>query len=60
MLNVVIIRKNPQLITSSEGQVISFHSGDILMMSNGNRDTVFGGNGRKCPSSPGAIFLWIK
>jgi hypothetical protein len=39
-------------IASSEGQVISFHSGDILMMSNGNSDTVFGGNGRKCPSKP--------
>ena len=29
---------------------IKFKTNDIIMMSNGNSDTIFGGSGRKCPS----------
>ena len=37
---------------SSDGNELSFKANDILMMSNGNEDTVFGGHGRTCPSKP--------
>lgn len=33
-------------------ETIQLEIGDILMLSNGNIDTTFGGQGRKCPSRP--------
>ncbi len=37
-------------VTGSDGTVLHIRKDDILMMSNGNDDTVFGGEGRRCPS----------
>jgi len=39
-------------VTASDGTVVQIHKNDILMMSNSNDDTVFGGEGRRCPSRP--------
>jgi hypothetical protein len=43
---------NPFQITKDNGYPLQFRKGDIIMMSNGNSDTLFGGKGRKCPSRP--------
>jgi hypothetical protein len=42
----------PFQITKDNGYSLQFRKGDIIMMSNGNADTLFGGKGRKCPSRP--------
>eukprot|EP01040_Poterioochromonas_malhamensis_P014452 gene14452-15997_t len=39
-------------VTDGDGTVVHIRKDDILMMSNGNDDTVFGGEGRRCPSRP--------
>jgi len=46
-------------ITASDGTEVEFHMNDVIMMSNGNEDTVFGGNGRKCPSKPWS-FIFVE
>jgi hypothetical protein len=42
----------PFQIVKDNGCALQLRPGDILMMSNGNVDTTFGGKGRKCPSQP--------
>jgi hypothetical protein len=42
----------PFQIVKDNGYPLQLREGDILMMSNGNADTTFGGKGRKCPSQP--------
>lgn len=46
-------------IIDSNGNIVSFHAGDIIMMSNGNDDMIFGGMGRRCPSKPWS-YIFIK